>query len=203
MPKVLEKKERSLGVKLSIKGDRCSSPKCALIRKPYRPGQHGKKRRKLSEYGIQLREKQKMRFSYGLTEKQLEKIFKEAEKKTGVTADEVMAMLESRLDNVVFRSGFAPSRSAAKQFVGHGHFTVNGRKVTIPSYKVRVSDKMAIRTESKGHLGFKELGDKLKSVEIPVWLNVDKNEFTATVIGKPTDVPQPFDMNIVVDFYSR
>jgi len=200
--KVLEKRERSLGIKLSIKGDRCGSPKCALIRKPYRPGQHGKKRRKLSEYGIQLREKQKIRFSYGLTEKQLEKVFKEAEKKPDVTAEEVMAMLESRLDNTVFRLGFAPSRGAAKQFVGHGHFTVNGRKVTIPSYRVRVGDKIGVRADSKDHPSLKELGDKLKLVEVPTWLNLDKNELTATVIGRPTDVPQPFDMNIVVDFYS-
>lgn len=202
MTKVLEKRERSLGVKLSIKGDRCGSPKCALIRKPYRPGQHGKKRRKLSEYSIQLREKQKIRFSYGLTEKQLEKVFKEAEKKPGVTADEVMAILESRLDNVVFRLGFVPGRVAAKQFVSHGHFTVNGRKTTIPSYRVKVGDKIGIRAESKDHPSFKELADKLKSVETPTWLNLDKNELVATIIGKPTDVQQTFDINIVVDFYS-
>ena len=111
-------------------------------------------------------------------------------------------MLESRLDNTVFRLGFAPSRGAAKQFVGHGHFTVNGRKVTIPSYRVRVGDKIGVRADSKDHPSLKELGDKLKLVEVPTWLNLDKNELTATVIGRPTDVPQPFDMNIVVDFYS-
>ena len=98
--------------------------------------------------------------------------------------------------------GFAPSRGAAKQLVGYGHFTVNGRKVTIPSYRARVGDKVAIRAESKDHPSFKEVVDKLKSVETPTWLNLDKNELTAIILGKPTDVPQPFDMNIVVDFYS-
>lgn len=202
MQKVLEKRERSLGIKLAIKGDRCSSPKCALTRKPYRPGQHGKKRKKLSEYGVQLREKQKVRFSYGLTEKQLEKVFKEAEKRPGVTADEVMAMLESRLDNVIFRLGLAPSRVAAKQFVGHGHFTVNGRKVTVPSYRVKINDKISVKAKSKDQQNFNDLGERLKNFETPSWLSFDKNMLEATVISKPTDVPQPFDINMVVDYYS-
>lgn len=202
MERVLEKRERSLGIKLAIKGDRCSSPKCALTRKPYRPGQHGKKHRKLSEYGIQLREKQKVRFSYGLTEKQLKKVFSEAEKKPGVTADEVIAILESRLDNAIFRLSLAPSRIAAKQFVCHGHFTVNGRKVTVPSYRVKINDKIAIRAESKDHPSFKDLGERLKNVEAPSWFSFDKNMLEATVLSKPTDVPQPFDINMVVDYYS-
>lgn len=202
MNRILEKKERSLGIKLSLKGDRCNSPKCALIRKPYRPGQHGKKLRKLSEFGIQLREKQKMRFSYGLTEKQLEKVFKEAEKKTGVTADEMMKILESRLDNVIFRLGFAPSRTSSKQLVGHGHFMVNGRKVTIPSYRVRIGDIINIRLESKNHPSFKNLTDQLKNYEVPIWLGLDKNILEGTVIEKPAKIPQLFDINIVVDYYS-
>ncbi|OIO49662.1 MAG: 30S ribosomal protein S4 [Parcubacteria group bacterium CG1_02_42_13] len=202
MNRTLEKRERSLGIKLSLKGDRCSSPKCALTRKPYRPGQHGKKLHKLSEFGVQLREKQKMRFSYGITEKQLEKVFKEAEKKTGVTADGMMDILESRLDNVMFRLGIAPSRTSAKQLVGHGHFTVNGRKVTIPSYRVRIGDKISIRPESKDHPSFENLTDRLKNYEAPTWLGLDKNILEGTVIGKPAEVPQPFDINMVVDYYS-
>jgi len=202
MQRILEKKERSLGVKLSLKGDRCNSPKCALIRKPYRPGQHGKRRSKLSEFGLQNKEKQKIRFTYGLTEKQLEKIFKEAGNRPGVTSEEVMGILESRLDNIVFRLGLAPSRMASKQFVGHGHFTVNGRKVSIPSYRVKVQDKIAIRTESKDNPTFGELSEKLKNQEIPAWLSLDKDTLEAIVLDKPTDIPQPFDINVVVDYYS-
>lgn len=203
MRKVLEKRERSLGVKLSIKGERCSSPKCALIRKPYRPGQHGKRHsRKSSEFGIQLREKQKVRFSYGLNEKQLRKVFKEAEKKPGVTADEVMAILESRLDNIIFRLGLAGGRTTARQFISHGHFLVNGRKVTIPSFRVKINDKISLRPESKDNPNFKDLSDRLKNYEVPAWLSLDKNSLETIVVGKPVDVPQPFDINMVVDYYS-
>src|SRR3989344_4058038 len=202
MQRVLEKRERSLGVKLSIKGDRCNSPKCALTRKPHPPGQHGKRRKKISEFGTQLREKQKVRFAYGLTEKQLARVFKEGEKKTGVTSGEVMSILESRLDNVIFRLGLAPSRTAAKQSVGHGHFVVNNHKVTIPSYRVKTGDKITIREGSKNNPNFKDLGDRLKNYEAPAWLSLDKNTWEAQVLGKPVDTPQPFDINIVVDYYS-
>lgn len=202
MERILEKKERSLGVKLSIKGDRCSSPKCALTRKPYRPGQHGKKRRKVSEYGVQLKEKQKMRFSYGLTEKQLERVFHEATKKSEVTADEVMKTLESRLDNIIFRAGLAPSRPSARQLVSHGHFIVNGRKVTIPSIQLKIGDKIATKERSKKITGFIDLQDKLKNYEVPSWLKLNKETFEIEVAGKPVDIPQLFDINIVVDYYS-
>ncbi len=202
MQRILEKKERSLGVKLSLKGDHCSSPKCALTRKPYRPGVHGKRRSKLSEFGFQLREKQKMRFSYGLTEKQLEKVFVEAEKRPGVTSDEVMAILESRLDNVVFRLGLGPSRMSSRQLVSHGHFTVNGRKVTVPSLRVKADDKIAIRSVSKDHPYLKDLSERLKNYEPPAWLKLDKDSLEAIVIGRVNDVPQVFDINVVVDYYS-
>lgn len=202
MQRVLEKKERSLGVKLSLKGDHCSSPKCALTRKPYRPGMHGKRRNKLSEFGFQLREKQKMRFSYGLTEKQLEKVFVEAEKRPGVTSDEVIAILESRLDNVIFRLGWGLSRMSSRQLVGHGHFTVNGRKVTVPSLRVKGGDKIAIRSVSKDHPYLKDLNERLKNYEPPTWLKLDKGNLEAVVVGKANDVPQLFDINIVVDYYS-
>lgn len=202
MQRILEKKERSLGVKLSLKGDHCNSPKCALTRKPYKPGQHGKRRSKLSEFGFQLREKQKMRFSYGLTEKQLEKVFIEAGKKPGVTSDEVTAILESRLDNVIFRLGLGSSRMSSRQLVSHGHFTVNDRKVTVPSLRVRANDKIAIRSVSKNHPYLKDLNERLKSYEPPTWLKLDKDNLEAVVIGKANDTPQLFDINVVVDFYS-
>lgn len=202
MDKVLEKKERSLGIKLDIKGDRCDSPKCALTRKPYRPGQHGKKRRKISEYGSQLKEKQKVRFTYGLTERQLQHIFSEAAKAPEVTADEVTKILESRLDNIIFRVGLAPSRPSAKQLVGHGHFTVNGRKVTIPSMRLKIGDKIAVRAESKNISSLNDLSDKLKNYEIPSWLNMNKETLEVEVTGKPVDIPHPFDINVVVDYYS-
>lgn len=202
MQRILEKRERSLGVKLSLKGDHCSSPKCALTRKPYKPGQHGKRRSKLSEFGFQLREKQKMRFSYGLTEKQLEKVFIEADKKPGVTSDEVTAILESRLDNVIFRLGLGSSRMSSRQLVSHGHFTVNDRKVTVPSLRVKANDKIAIRSVSKNHPYLKDLNERLKSYEPPAWLKLDKDKLEAVVIGRANDTPQLFDINIVVDFYS-
>ena len=202
MQRILEKKERSLGVKLSIKGDRANSPKAALIRKPYRPGQHGKRRKKVSEFGTQLREKQKIKFSYGLTEKQLAKIFVEAFKKPGVTSDEVLSILESRLDNVIYRLGFAPSRSASKQIVGHGHITVNGRRVTIPSIRVRVGDKIGVREQSRNHGTLKDLTEKLKGFEAPAWLKLDPTTLSAEILAKPESMPQVFDINIVVDYYS-
>lgn len=189
-------------MKLSIKGDRANSPKAALIRKPYRPGQHGKRRKKTSEFGTQLREKQKIKFSYGLTERQLAKVFVEAFKKPGVTSDEVLSILESRLDNVIYRLGFAPSRTSSKQIVGHGHITVNGRRVTIPSLRVRVGDKIGVREQSRNHGTLKDLTEKLKGFEAPAWLKLDATTLSAEVLAKPADVPQVFDINIVVDYYS-
>src|SRR3989344_837099 len=202
MQKILEKKERSLGVKLSIKGDRANSPKSALLRKPSRPGQHGKRRKKVSEFGTQLREKQKLKFSYGLNERQVANVFAEAFKKPGVTSDEVLGILESRLDNVIYRLGFAPSRSSSKQIVSHGHITVNGRKVTIPSLRVRVGDKIGVREQSRNHGTLKDLTEKLKGFDVPAWLRLDPATLSAEVLDKPENVPQVFDINIVVDYYS-
>mgnify|MGYP001577441182 FL=1 len=191
-------------MKLSIKGDRANSPKSALLRKPYRPGQHGKTRgrRKVSEFGTQLREKQKLKFSYGLNERQVANVFAEAFKKPGVTSDEVLGILESRLDNVIYRLGFAPSRSSSKQIVGHGHITVNGRKVTIPSLRVRVGDKIGVREQSRNHGTLKDLPEKLKGFEAPAWLRLDPVTLSAEVLAKPLNVPHVFYINIVVDYYS-
>lgn len=203
MKKILEKRERSLGTKLSIKGHRCNSPKCALIRKPYRPGMHGKSRSKKSEFGKQVNEKQKIRFTYGLKDRQLEAIFRVAERAHEPTPVIVMSELERRLDNVVFRLGFADARSSARSLVSHGHIMLNGRKVTIPSISLKPGDKVSIRPESREIANFKELGDKLKNYEVPGWLALDKSKLEGTMKSLPKDVDVPFDIGQVVDYYSR
>ncbi len=198
-----EKKERSLGVKLFLKASRCNSPKCVMIRRPQKPGQHGKRRRTLSEYGLQLMEKQKIQVSYGLRETQVKKIFEKASSNPGVTGEMIIQLLEKRLDNVVYRLGFALSRSVARQLVSHGHIVVNGRKVTIPSYSLRIGDKIGIRKESKDHPVLKDLSESLKKYEAPVWLSVDSEKLEGKVLAMPKDVDAPFDVNMVVDYYSK
>lgn len=204
MPRVLEKKERRLGVKLSIKGERSLSPKAAITRRPYAPGVHGKRmRRKVSEFGTQLAEKQKIKFTYGLNEKQLKALFKEAGKKPGVIAQNVLEVLESRLDNAVFRLGYAESRSIARQVVGHGHFMVNGKKVRTKSYRLKKGDKISVRPESQNHPLFKDLKEKMKNYTVPVWLSVNPETLEAVFESHPRDIEMPFDINVVVDYYSR
>jgi small subunit ribosomal protein S4 len=198
-----EKRERSLGTKLFLKGARCLGPKCATVRRPTPPGPHTKFRRKLSEYGKQLKEKQRIQWSYGLRENQMERLFSEALKNPAVTGDMVVRFLEQRLDNVIFRLGFAPSRSVARQLVGHGHLTVNGRKVTIPSYRVKAGDVLALRTGSKDHPLFKELSNTLKNYEPPQWLHIDKEKHEGKVLFLPKDFDMEFDVNMVVDYYSK
>ncbi len=198
-----EKRERSLGTKLFLKGARCLGPKCAAVRRPTPPGPHTKMRRKLSEYGKQLQEKQRIQWSYGLRERQLAQLFAKALKNPAVTGDMVLRLLEQRLDNVVFRLGFAPSRSVARQLVGHGHLTVNGRRVTIPSYQVKMGDAIAVREGSKDHPLFKELSNTLKSYEPPQWLSVDKEKHAGKVRSAPKDFDMEFDVGMVVDYYSK
>lgn len=192
-----------MGVKLGIKGDRCLSPKCALIRKPHRPGQHGKNPSKKGEFGLQLQEKQRIRFTYGLTDKQLEAVFTRAAKKNEPTPIAVLKELESRLDSVVYRLGFASSRSIARKLVSHGHFVVNGRKITVPSYKVKVKDIIKIRPESKEIGQFKDLSAKIKDMQAPSWLSLNKEKMEATVSSVPKDIDAPFDISLVVDYYLR
>ena len=199
-----EKRERSLGVRLLLKPERCASPKCATVRSPQRPGAHGKDRRRTpSEFGQLLAEKQKFKFTYGLREAQLRHLFERAARHAGVTGTMFVAFLERRLDNVIFRLGFAPSRSVARQLVGHGHFVVNGRKVTIPSYAVKPGDVLAIRPQSNAHPAFRELAARLKEYEPPSWLHIDKEKLEGKVLGAPRDLDVPFDVNMVVDYYSR
>jgi small subunit ribosomal protein S4 len=198
-----EKKERSLGVKLFLKGERCNSPKCALTRRPYRPGIHGKRRRVVSEYGHQLSEKQKIKFSYGLNERQLRTIFQKALKKPGAIKDFIVKALETRLDSTIFRLGIASSKRIARQMVSHGHILVNGKRVSAPSYKVLVGDVICIRPQSKEMSMFKDLKNSLKNYQVPTWLALDQEKIEGKVLSFPSEVDSAFDINLVVDYYSK
>jgi small subunit ribosomal protein S4 len=204
MQRSKEKKERSLGMKLFLKGERCNSPKCVMVRRPTRPGMHGGKRqRAISEYGEQLREKQRMRVSYGLRESQLEKIIKDSLKKTGVVSETIIIELERQLSNVIFRLGLASSRVVARQLISHGHILVNGKKVTIPSYPVKVGDRISIKPSSLNLLLFKNLSVKIKNYNPPEWLTLDKEKLEGKVISLPKNIEIPFDLNLVIDYYSK
>lgn len=205
-PRSLEKKERALGVKLFLKGERCNSPKCAMIRRPYRPGMHGKRRRgAASEYAQQLLEKQKLKITYGLKEAQLYKLFKELATKSGSLGEAVIGILERRIDNTIFRLGFAPSRTSARQYISHGHFLINGRKITIPSCLVKINDIISIKPSSKERLIFKDLSDTISKRDLPEWLAIDKDKLEGRVKSFPKnkETEASFDINLVVDYYSR
>lgn len=198
------KKERSLGTPLSLKPFRSAGPKSAIVRRPQKPGQHGGARRRApSEFGEQLKEKQKFKYTYGLREAQLRNTFKKASKSPSTTGPLFVSLLERRLDNVVYRLGLAPSRSVARQLVGHGHIQVNSKRVSAPSYQVRPNDMIRIRPESKDHPAFKELSETLKKHETPSWLSIDPVSFEAKVVSVPKDVESPFDISLVVDYYSK
>lgn len=199
-----EKKERALGVRLNLKPDRCASGKCAMVKKPRRPGMHGAKReRQPSEMKMQLQEKQRLRLTYGLREAAMQRVVYESMHKKGNTAEILMSLLERRIDNVVYRLGFAPSRSIARQLVGHGHICINGHKVTIPSYRVRAGEVVSIRPESKDHVLLKDVKEKLTKATAPVWLTLDAEKVTGTVLSDPKDVEAPFDISLIVDYYSK
>lgn len=203
MRHIKEKRERSLGVNLNLKGDRCNSQKCALNRRPTKPGIHGGKRRKpSSEYGLQLNEKQKIMFSYGLKEKQMRAVFKEALRKKESVTDTIIQLLERRLDNAVFRLGFAPSRVMARQFISHGHILVNKKKVRTPSFIVKPGDTVTIKPSSGNLLIFKDLSDNIKKYEAPAWLSLDKERVEGKIKSLPKDIDTIFDVNLVVDFYA-
>ena len=199
-----EKKERSLGTKLFLKAHRCNSPKCVHVRRATRPGIHGKDfKRALSEYGQQLKEKQKIRFTYGVRESQMEKIFEKASKNPGATGEMMLSILERRLDNTVYRLGFADSRSVGRQLVSHGHIIVNSRRVTAPSYQVKVGDSITIRPQSKEHPLLQNLSEKLAKYEPPVWLSLDSAKLEGKITANPKDLNDTFDVNQVVDYYSK
>lgn len=202
--KAKEKKERALGVKLFLKAHRCGSPKCAMVKKPYRPGMHGQShhRSTASEFSQQLLEKQKIKAIYGIKEAQMRKIFQEAVRKG--KSDQIIGILERRLDNVIFRLGFAPSRIVSRQFVSHGHFMVNGKKVNIPSFQTKVNDVIAIKPSSKNLLIFKELSNNIKKQELPDWLSIDFDKIEGKIKSLPINIQEDlFNINLVVDYYSR
>lgn len=204
MKKSAEKQERALGMKLFLKGERCSSPKCAMVRRPNRPGIHGSKRRRaISEYGEQLLEKQRIRVSYGLRDAQLAKIVKNSLKKTGTISETIINELERQLSNIVFRLGLASSRVIARQLINHGHFLVNGKKVTSPFYSVKAGDIISIKPSSRNLLIFKDLLIKIKKYEPPEWLSLDREKLEGKVISLPKNIEIPFDINLVVDYYSK
>lgn len=199
-----EKKERSLGTRLFLKAFRSSSPKSAMVRRPHRPGLHGKDHRRApSEFARQLREKQKFKYTYGLREAQMRLVFRKASKSPKVTGPTIVALLERRLDNVVYRLGIAPSRSIARQLVGHGHIMVNGKRVDIPSYAVKVKDKITIREQSRNHPLFKELAATLKKQQTPTWMTLDPDKVEGVITSAPKDFDIPFDIALVVDYYSK
>lgn len=196
---------RREGTKLFLKGDRCFSSKCALDHRPTPPGQHGQARqRKMSEYGTQLREKQKARRAYGLLEGQFYRTYERASNMKGVTGENLLQLLERRIDNVVYRAGFAASRPQARQLVLHGHFTVNGKKVDIPSYELDENDVIAVANNSKELELFKAAREGSNRV-IPKWLTVNADALTLTVSALPAreDIDFALQENMIVEFYSR
>jgi len=197
---------RREGQKLFLKGDRCYTDKCALERRSYAPGQHGNARnKKLSEYGVQLREKQKARRYYGVLESQFAEYFEMANKRKGMTGENLLAILESRLDNVVYRLGFAMSRAEARQLVRHGHFTVNGKKVNIPSYLVSVGETIELKETSRSLDKFKGSLEANASRVVPKWLDMDKTHNVAKVVAVPAreDIDLPIEEHLIVELYSK
>ena len=196
---------RREGEKLFLKGDRCYTHKCSVGKRAYAPGQHGQLRKKLSGYGVQLREKQKARRYYGVLENQFRSYFEMAVNKKGVTGTVLLQILESRLDNVVYRLGFADSRTQARQLVTHGHISVNGRRVDIPSYLVKPGETIAIYETSKNIGNFAELADKVSAKVIPAWLDLDKVNLTAKVVGVAAreDIDLLIQEHLIVELYSK
>ena len=196
---------RREGDKLFLKGDRCYSDKCAIARRSYAPGQHGQGRKKMSEYGTQLREKQKAKRYYGLLENQFYHYFELASKMTGKTGENLLKVLESRLDNVVYRAGFAMSRPEARQLVSHGHFTVNGKAVNIPSYLVKAGDVVAIVEKSMSSDKIKGVLEANASRPALNWLSVDKNKAQATVVNLPerSEIDLQVEEQLIVELYSK
>jgi len=196
---------RREGLKLYLKGDRCYTPRCAVERRAYAPGQHGQGRKKVSEYGLQLREKQKTRRIYGILEGQFRRYFDKAERQQGVTGENLLRLLERRLDNVIYRLGLGSSRNEARQLVRHGHFTVNGRKVNIPSYLLRAGDVITVREKSKESPRIKELLERAADRTPPAWLEYDADQATGRVIALPArdQIDAPVQEHLIVELYSR
>jgi len=196
---------RREGAKLFLKGTRCYTKKCSFERRPTPPGQHGVRRRKVGDFGLQLREKQKIRRVYGVLERQFRNYFREARTHQGVTGEWLLRSLELRLDNVVYRMGLASSRAQARQLVGHGHLAVNGRPTNIPSFQLKPGDKVEVREGRRSREPFKLAKESLKSHQAPEWLTVDAATLSGTISASPSRDQMPLDLNeqLVVEFYSR
>ena len=196
---------RREGAKLYLKGSRCYSKKCAFERRPSPPGQHGVRRRKVGDYGLQLREKQKVRRVYGVLERQFRNYFISAENRPGVTGENLLRSLELRFDNVVYRAGFAPSRAAARQLVNHGHFAVNGVATDISSYQLKPGDKFEVRETRREREPFKVAKETLKNHQAPEWLTIDASKLSGSIVTPPSRDQMPLDLNeqLVVEYYSR
>jgi len=194
---------RREGQKLFLKGERCYSEKCALEKRAYAPGQHGQNRKKNSNYGLQLREKQKCKRFYGLQETQFRNLFEKAAKMSGMTGANLLILLETRLDNAVFRMGFASSRKEARQLVTHGHFTVNGKKADIPSMAIKAGDVIAVKEKSVSSPKFKEI--KEMTISTPAWISIDTNKLEGKVISLPTRemIDTPVAEYLIVELYSK
>jgi small subunit ribosomal protein S4 len=196
---------RREGLKLFLKGQRCYTEKCAIERRQYAPGQHGQQRSKLSDYGAKLREKQKVKRLYGLMEKQFRNYFEKASGGKGVTGEALLLSLERRLDNMVYRLGFCSSRSEARQLVLHGHFRVNDKKVTIPSYSVKAGDQISLKEKSRQNPHILESLEGVERRGLPTWLELDKKNFIGTVKTMPTreELTLPMQEQMIVEFYSK
>lgn len=199
---------RREGTKLYLKGDRCNSEKCAFERRPFIPGEHGsgkKFKKRLSDYGIHLREKQKVRRIYGVLESQFRKYFKIAASKSGITGENLLQILEQRLDNVIYRMGFAPSRKSARQIIRHGHIMVNDHKVNIPSFIVKPQDEILIKEGSRQMNLIQEAMESSTEVDSIEWLEVDKDNFKGRVLSVPSrqQIPMEVDERLIVEYYSK
>ena len=196
---------RREGQKLFLKGERCYSDKCSVALRGYAPGQHGQGRKKSSEYGMQLRAKQTARRFYGVQENQFHHYFEIAERKQGITGDNLLRILESRLDNVVYRVGFASSRAEARQLVGHGHFEVNGKRVDIASYLLKAGDVVSICERSRGSEKIKAVVEANSARPVAQWIDIDRNNLSAKVIALPTreQIEAPVEEQLIVEFYSK
>jgi len=196
---------RREGQKLYLKGERCFSPKCAVDRRPYAPGQHGQNRKKLSEYGLQLREKQKAKRIYGVLETQFANYFEEADRIPGITGENLLRLLELRLDNVIYRLGYGRSRTEARQVVRHNHVLVNGKRVNIPSYQVKVGDVIEIKEDSKSMQRFKDIVETTASRLVPEWLEDDKDNLSGKIVSVPNrdQIDVEIQETLIVELYSK
>ncbi|MDD5434733.1 MAG: 30S ribosomal protein S4 [Nitrospira sp.] len=198
---------RREGMKLFLKGSRCLTEKCAFDRRGYPPGQHGQsgKGGKPTEYSIQLREKQKVRHIYGVLEKQFRGVFEKSAKTKGITGEVLLQMLERRLDNVIYKTGFVQSRREARQMLRHGHFVVNGKKVNLPSFLVKEGDVLEVREKSREDIRFKDAIESHGSKIIPTWIEVEKENYRAKVISLPSreEIPLPINEQLIVELYSK